>query len=81
MLFTGGLLPTWKVMQECGRAGRNGQASSAVIYVNKSDLSKRTTAKEMKILCVQQQMCRRSILCSYFDCSTAQVMGCASCDI
>ena len=41
----------WKVMQECGRAGRNGQASSAVIYVNKSDLSKRTTAKEMKILC------------------------------
>ena len=30
------------------RAGRNGQASSAVIYVNKSY---RTTAKEMKILC------------------------------
>ena len=26
-------------MQECGRAGRNGQASSAVICVNKSDLS------------------------------------------
>ena len=50
-LFTGGLLPTWKGMQECGRAGRNGQASSAVIYVNKSDLSKRTTIKEMKILC------------------------------
>ncbi|KAL5500654.1 hypothetical protein EMCRGX_G012248 [Ephydatia muelleri] len=68
-------------MQECGRAGRNGQASSAVIYVNKSDLSIRTTSKEMKNYCVQQQMCRRSILCSYFDCSTAQVIGCACCDI
>ena len=59
-------------------AGRNGQASSAV---NKSDLSIRTTSKEMKKYCVQQQMCRRSILCSYFDCSTAQVIGCACCDI
>ena len=68
-------------MQECGRAGRNGQASSAVIYVNKSDLSIRTTSKEMKNYCVQQQMCRRSILCSHFDCSTAQVIGCACCDI
>ena len=67
-------------MQECGRAGRNGQASSAVIYVNKSDLSIRTTSKEMKKYRVQQQMCRRS-MCSYFDCSTAQVIGCACCDI
>ena len=65
-------------MQECGRAGRNGQASSAIIYVNKSDLSSKTTSKEMKKYCVQQQ-CRRSILCSYFDCSATQVIGCAFC--
>ena len=51
-LFTGGLL-------RCGRAYRNGQA---VIYVNKSDLSIRTTSKEMKKYCVKQQMCRRSII-------------------
>ena len=31
----------------CGRAGQNDQASSAVIYVNKSDLSIRTAAKEI----------------------------------
>lgn len=67
-------------VQECGRAGQNGQASSAVIYVSKSDLSNRTTSKEMKY-CAQQQTCRHSILCSYFDCSTAQVIGCACCDI
>ena len=57
-------------MQECGRPGRNGQAST-VIYVNKSDLSNRTTLKEMKY-CVQQHMCWLSILCSYFDCSAAK---------
>ena len=68
-------------MQECDRAGQKGQASSAVIYVNKSELSNKTTSKEMKKYCVQQQMCRHSILCSYFDCSTAQVIGCAHCDI
>ena len=61
-------------MQECGRAGRNGQSSSAIIYVNKSDLRNKTTSEEMKKYCVEQQMCRRSILYSYFDCSTTQVI-------
>lgn len=66
-------------IQECGRAGREGHPSSALLYVKKSDL--KSISKDMKQYCMQQEYCRRKLLCSYFDSSTAAIEGCACCDV
>ncbi|KAL5489364.1 hypothetical protein EMCRGX_G018451 [Ephydatia muelleri] len=66
-------------MQECGRAGRNGQFSDALLYVKCSDLKK--VSKEMKEYCLNKSECRRALLCSYFDCDRLSVTGCSCCDI
>ena len=66
-------------MQKCGRAGRNGQPSSAILYWKKSDL-RHETSKEMIKYC-KEDSCRRTLMCSYFDCVAAQVVGCVCRDL
>ena len=66
-------------MQECGRAGRNGQFSDALLYVKRSDLKK--VSKEMKEYCLNKSEFRRALQCSYFDCDRLSVTGCSCCDI
>ena len=68
-------------MQECGRAGRNGQPSSALLYVKRSDVKNKTISNDMTEYCFQEKRCRRAVLCDYFDSNVTDVSGCACCDI
>lgn len=67
-------------MQECGRAGRNGQLSSALLYLRKKSHFKFISA-DMKQYCMNTSVCRRALLCAYFECEKLHVTGCACCDI
>ena len=67
-------------MQETGRAGRNGQMSSALLYLRKADV--RTISKDMKDYCSNATKCRRAVLNSYFGYdATPATSGCTCCDI
>ena len=54
-------------MQECGRAGRSGNASSAMLYVRPADLRSPTISNDMKLFCKNDRTCRRLLLAAYFD--------------
>ena len=45
IIHWGPALDVESYMQECGRAGRNGQQSSAVLYMKSSDLKKKKTSQ------------------------------------
>ena len=67
-------------IQECGRAGSNGETSSAaVLYKTRSGMKRVSSC--MKQYCVKNDVCRRVILCSYFDTEYDSVSGCACCDV
>ena len=68
-------------MQECGRAGRNGEPVTALLYWKKKDFKSNTISKKMKVYCSNQGTCRRTILASYFDCTKLNVNGCNCCDV
>ena len=68
-------------LQECGRAGRNGEFASALLYVKKTDL--RYLSDEAKSYCLNQTICRRKMLLSFFS-STSDYnfpIGCSCCDV
>ena len=69
-------------MQECGRAGRSGNASSALLFVRCRDLSSPDICKDMKDYCKSDGMCRRHFLAAYFemDFSVISPRCCACCD-
>ena len=52
-------------MQEFGRAGRNGQQSSAVLCEEFRSENKKNISKDMVEYCIQGKSCRRALLCSY----------------
>ena len=53
--------------QEVGRAGRLGQESTAVLYYNKADLHNTPDiTSSMKEYCVNEQICRRTLLAKHF---------------
>ena len=64
-------------MQECGRAGRNGQQSSAVLCEEFRSEKKKNVLKDMVEYCIQGKSCRRALLCSYFDSNVTDVSVCA----
>ena len=66
-------------IQECGRAGRNGETSRAVLYQTRSGMKRVSSC--MKQYCVKNDVCRRVILSSYFDSKYESVSGCACCDV
>ena len=69
-------------VQECGRAGRNGLPSNALLFWKKSDFRFQTVSKEMELYCRGQEVCRRATLMSYFDCTHECIsVGCNCCDI
>lgn len=65
-------------IQECGRAGHNGETSRAVLYQTRSGMKRVSSC--MKQYCVKNDVCRRVILGSYFDSEYGSVSGCACCD-
>ena len=82
IIHWGPALDVESYMQECGRAGRNGQQSSAVLYMQSSDLKKKKNiSKDMVEYCIQGKSCRRALLCSYFDSNVTDVSGCSCCDV
>ena len=54
-------------MQECGRAGRSGNASSALLFVRHRDVRSPDICKDMKDYCKRDRMCRRHFLAAYFE--------------
>ena len=54
-------------MQECGRAGRSGNASGALLFVRHRDLRSPDICKDMKDYCKSDGMCRRHFLAAYFE--------------
>ena len=52
--------------QEIGRAGRCGQAATATLWYNASDLSREGFSEEMKLYCKSKEQCLREILLSVF---------------
>ena len=64
-------------MQEFGRAGRNGQQSSAV-SCKEFRLKKKTKHLEGHS---GEELYRRALLCSYFDSNVTDVSGCSCCDV
>ena len=66
-------------VQECGRAGRNGLPSNAVLFWKTADF--RFQSKEMELYCRGQEECRRAKLMSYFDCTNNSIAGCKCCDV
>ena len=62
-------------IQECGRAGRNGQQSSAVLYMKRSDLEKKHLKGHGGIL-HSGKSCRRALLCSYLSLMSRVVHAC-----
>lgn len=68
-------------VQECGRAGRNGLPSNAVLYWKKADFRRQTVSKEMELYCTNHGVCRRSMLMSFFDCTFVSCAGCSCCDL
>ena len=70
-------------MQECGRAGRSGKASSALLFVRHRDLSSPDICRDMKDYCKCDGMRRRHFLAAYFeiDFSVISPRSCACCDI
>ena len=68
-------------MQEFGRAGRNGQQSSAVSCEEFHLKKKKKISKDMVEYCIQGKSCRRSLWCSYFDSNVTDVSGCSCCDV
>ena len=66
-------------MQEFGRAGRNGQQSSAVLC--EEFRSEKKISKDMVEYCIQGKSYRRALLCSYFDFNVTDVSGCSCCDV
>ena len=69
-------------MQECGQAGRSGNASSALLYVRCRDLSSPDICRDMNDYCKSDGMCRRHFLAAYFgmDFSVISPRCCACCD-
>ena len=70
-------------MQETGRAGRDGQLASAVIFVAKADFKPQLVDDDIRKYCEATDTCRRELLLQHFDkvdfrkhCS-----GCRCCDI
>lgn len=72
-------------VQEIGRAGRDGQQSTAILYYNNSDLGNNVTymTNEMREFCRTTE-CRRKCLLKNFDCKLALSMEqeycCDNCD-
>ena len=66
-------------MQECGRAGRNGQPSNALLMIRRSDF--KAISKNVKDYCLNGTICRRVMLCSYFGHDVVPASGCACCDV
>lgn len=68
-------------MQECGRAGRNGEPVSALLYWKRKDFKSNAISKDMRDYCTTQRTCRRTLLASYFDCTKLNVIVCNCCDV
>lgn len=69
-------------LQEFGRAGRNGNSSSAIIYYNNSDISEnnKIMSTAMKEYCTTTNCLRKTILTYFgFSCQ-AQVSCCSNCN-
>ena len=50
-------------LQECGRAGRNGEVSNALLYL-RIPRHLKTISVDMKEYCMNTSVCRRTLLCS-----------------
>lgn len=69
-------------MQECGQAGRSGNASNALLFFRRRDLSSPDICRDMNDYCKSDGMCRRNFLAAYFgmDFSVISPRCCACCD-
>ena len=68
-----------RYMQECGRAGRNGQQSSAVLCEEFQSEKKKHLEGHGGILHSAEELYRRALLCSFFDSNVTDVSGCSCC--
>lgn len=72
-------------VQEIGRAGRDGQQSTAILYYNNSDLGNNVTymTNEVREFCRTTE-CRRKCLLKHYDCKLAvsikEEYCCDNCD-
>ncbi len=68
-------------VQECGRAGRDGELSCATILKNNADLNKQYTTQHMIDYCNNKSACRRRILFEDFPGCQFTFNGCKCCDV
>ena len=59
--------PTLKVIQETGRAGRDGQPARAILFYSKRDLSHPYMEESIVNYCQNTSVCRRQQLFKYFN--------------
>ncbi len=68
-------------LQETGRAGRDGNQASAILYYSNLDTCRENITQEIRDYCRLKGDCRRAFLLKEFDGSDYKVVGCSCCDI
>lgn len=68
-------------LQETGRAGRDGNTASAVLYYSNLDTCREHITQEIRDYCGLKTDCRRAFLLKDFDGTACKVVGCSCCDI